>query len=177
MSTMSRVAAGISGLLLFSASTLLAQEKLTEHTLQLGDEGKGPPARVADFAWLEGHWQAEALGGTVEEVWSTPAAGTMVGMFRLIQEGKAGFYEIFTLTEEGATVLVRLKHFNPDLTGWEEKDETVDFPLVAIEEGQAFFDGVTYQRRGPDGLQVYLAMHTKDGVREVSFAYRRIPTK
>ena len=168
------VAAGLT-CLLFSVATLLAQEKLTEHTLQLAAGAAGPPARVTDFAWLEGHWQAEALGGEAEEIWSPPGAGTMVGMFRLIQDGKPGFYEIFTLTEEGPTLLLRLKHFNPDLTGWEEKDETVDFPLVAIEEGQAFFDGLTYQRRGPDEMQVYLAMHTKDGVEEVVFAWKRAP--
>jgi len=162
--------------LLFSPVNLHAQEKLTEHTLQLGDEGKGPPAKVTDFAWLEGHWEAAALGGTVNEIWSAPASGTMVGMFRLVKDGEAAFYEIFTLTEEDETVLLRLKHFNSDLTGWEEKDETVDFPLVALEEGQAFFDGLTYQRRGPDEIQVYLAMHTKDGVQEVPFAWKRAPS-
>jgi len=176
MSKITRVAAGLSALLFCSTSFLAAQEKLTEHTLQLGDGGESPSASVTDFAWLEGHWQAEALGGTVDEIWSPPSAGTMVGMFRLIQGDEAGFYEIFTLTEEGSTVLMRLKHFHPNLTGWEEKDETVDFPLVALEEGQAFFDGLTYQRRGPDEFQVYLAMHTEDGVREVVFSYKRAPS-
>lgn len=174
MSTITRVAAGVSALLLLSAAVLPAQEKLTEHTLQLADGATGPPARVTDFAWLEGHWQAEALGGTANEIWSAPAGGTMVGMFRLIKDGEAGFYEIFTLTEENETVLLRLKHFNADLTGWEEKDETVDFPLVTLEEDQAFFEGLTYQRRGPDEIQVYLAMRTKDGAREVPFAWKRV---
>jgi hypothetical protein len=175
MSRSSRVAAGLSALLICSTSFLSAQEKLTEHTLQLGDEGKGPSARVADFAWLEGYWQAEALGGDAEEIWSAPAAGTMVGMFRLVKDGEAAFYEIFTLTEEDETVVLRLKHFNSDLTGWEEKDETVDFPLVAFNKDRAWFDGLTYQRRGPDEIQVYLAMHSKDGVREVMFAWKRVP--
>jgi len=160
-------------LLLLSDASLLAQSKLTEHTLQLAEGATGPPAKVSDFAWLEGHWQAEALGGTVDEIWSPPAAGTMVGMFRLIKDGAAGFYEIFTLTKEGDTVLLRLKHFHADLKGWEEKDDTVDFPLVAIEDGSAFFDGLTYERRGPDEFLACLAIHTKEGVREEVFAYRR----
>ena len=177
MSTSTRVAVAVSALLLLSASVLPAQEKLTEHTLQLAEGATGPPAKVTDFAWLEGHWQAEALGGTANEIWSAPAGGTMVGMFRLIKDGEAGFYEIFTLTQEGSTVLLRLKHFNADLTGWEEKDETVDFPLVALEKGQAFFDGLTYERRGPDEIQVYLAMHTEDGVQEVPFAWKRVTSE
>lgn len=174
MSGFSRVVAGVSGLLLLTASTLVAQEKLTEHTLQLAEGAKGPAAKVTDFAWLEGHWQAEALGGTTNEIWSAPASGTMVGMFRLVKDGEAAFYEIFTLTEENETVLLRLKHFNSDLTGWEEKDETVDFPLVAFNKDQAWFDGLTYLRRGPDEIQVYLAMHTNDGVQEVPFAWKRV---
>ena len=61
-----------------------------------------------------------------------------------------------------------------DLTGWEEKNDTVDFPLVALEEGRASFDGLTYRRRGKEEMEVFLAMRTKDGVREVHFAYKRV---
>ena len=174
MSRTSRVAAGLSTLLFCSTSFLPAQDKLTENTLKLMEGTAGPPARVTDFAWLEGHWQAEALGGTVDEIWSSPAAGTMVGMFRLVKDDEVSFYEIFTITEEGSTALLRLKHFNADLTGWEEKNDTVDFPLVALEEGRASFDGLTYRRRGKDEMEVFLAMRTKDGVREVHFAYKRV---
>jgi len=169
-----RIATVSSALLLCSASLLLAQQTLTEHTLRLSEGHPSPPARVADFAWLEGHWQAEAFGGTADEIWSPPAAGTMVGMYRLVQEGKLSFYEIFTLTEEESTVILRLKHFHPDLAGWEAQDETVDFPLVAYDDRHVSFDGLTYQRRGPNEIQVYLVMHTQDGsVREETFTYKR----
>ena len=57
---------------------------------------------------------------------------------------------------------------------WEEKNETVDFPLVALEEGRAYFDGLTYHHLGPNKMDIYLAMHTKDGVREVIFKYSRV---
>ena len=174
MSNVTPLVAVSAVLLLLVAANLPAQDTLTEHTRQLNESSTGPVAKVTDFAWLEGHWQAEALGGTVEEIWSGPSAGTMVGMFRLVKDGKVGFYEIFTLTEEGSTVLLRLKHFDPDLSGWEERDETVDFPLVALTEDTAWFEGLTYQQRGPDEMQVYLAMRTKDGVREVPFSWKRV---
>lgn len=176
MLPMPRIVGVISLTMLLLGTSLLAQEKLTEHTLQMAEGATGPSAKVTDFAWLEGYWQAEALGGTANEIWSAPASGTMVGMFRLVKDGEAAFYEIFTLTEEDETVVLRLKHFNSNLTGWEEKDETVDFPLVAFNKDQAWFDGLTYQRRGPDEIQVYLAMHTEDGVREVPFAWKRVPS-
>ena len=176
MPRIARIAAGFSVLAFLSVTIISAQGQLTENTKQLDEGATGPAAKVTDFAWLAGHWQAEALGGTVEEIWSGPSAGTMVGMFRLVKDGKVGFYEIFTLTEEGSTVLLRLKHFDPDLSGWEERDETVDFPLVALTEDTAWFEGLTYQRLGPDEMQVYLAMRTKDGVREVPFSWKRVPS-
>ena len=76
----------------------------------------------------------------------------MMGVFRLVQGGKAGFYELMTFKEESGSLVFRLKHFNADLTGWEEKGETVDFQLVAIEEYVAFFDGITFIHRCRQGI-------------------------
>jgi hypothetical protein len=77
-------------------------------------------ATLSDFAWLAGHWTGPGLAGAAEETWTGPAGGSMLGMYRLVREGKVVFYEILTLTEKDGSVVLRLKHFNPDLTGWEE---------------------------------------------------------
>ena len=175
MTQTKRVLAVSSLLLLCSTAHLTAQEQLTEHTLKLSEGGTSPPAKVTDFAWLEGRWRADAFGGSADEIWSSPAAGTMVGLYRLVREGEVSFYEIFTLTEEASTVMLRLKHFHSDLTGWEAQDETIDFPLVAFDDKQASFDGLTYQRRGPDEIQVNLAMRSdNEAARESAFTYRRL---
>lgn len=60
-------------------------------------------------------------------------------------------------------LVVRLKHFNPDLTGWEEKDRFVDFPFVAKKDGAMYFNGLTYMPNGKDGLKIVVAMRKKDG--------------
>jgi hypothetical protein len=114
------------------------------------------------------------LGGVSEEIWSPPAGGAMMGTYRLLKDGKPLFYEFLLLVEEGGTLNLKLKHFNPDLTGWEEKGDFVDFPLVALEERAAHFDGLTFERQ-PDGtLHIYLLLRGKDGaVREEAFRMRR----
>lgn len=38
------------------------------------------------------------------------------------------FSEYMQIAPDGDSLIVRLKHFNADLTGWEEKDKTVNFP-------------------------------------------------
>ncbi|MFZ5619227.1 MAG: DUF6265 family protein [Pseudomonadota bacterium] len=83
-----------------------------------------------------------------------PAGGHIMGMFRqLTSEGAPRFYEFYTIAEEDGSLTLRIKHFNPDMTGWEEKTQSVAFRLVAIEGTTAYFDGLTFSRRGEDGFQ------------------------
>lgn len=151
-----------------------AQSQKTPHTLSLDADTALPAATIDQIAWIEGHWTGEAFGGEIEEVWSAPAGGAMMGMFRLIQGDEIGFYELMTLLEEEGSLAFRLKHFNSDLTGWEEKEETVTMRLIALEEHIAFFDGITFQRVDDETLQIYLASENKTGgFDELSFTYKQ----
>ena len=171
-----------SAVLRFAISVVLsstvagAQSALTEHTVRLDDPASRAAAEIADAAWLAGRWGAEALGGTAEEHWAAPSGGAMVGMFRLTTDGEASFYELFALAEEEGSLVLRLKHFHADMRGWEDQDQTVDFPLVSRTATELKFDGLTYRREGPDAIAVYLAMRQKDGnTHEVTFRFARLP--
>jgi Domain of unknown function (DUF6265) len=126
-------------------------------------DATGPAATIADAAWLMGDWTGDGgLGGSSTEHWSTPSGGAMPGLYRLVRDGKVVFYELMLITESQGTLALKLKHFNADLTGWEEKDKMVTFPLVKVTPDRLFFDGLTYAREG-DRLRVYLALREKDG--------------
>ena len=109
------------------------------------------------------------------ESWLPSSGGTMVGSF--VQETPAGgimFTEHMYLAEEDGSLVVRLKHFNPDLTGWEEKDDMLRFRLVAVEDCAAFFSALTYRCDGDDGLVVAVRMKSEDdAVEELVFRFRR----
>jgi hypothetical protein len=157
----------------FSAVAVFAQERLTEHTLKLAPGREAGAATIDDMAWLEGRWVGEGLGGFVEEIWSPPRSGVMIGMFRLLRDGDPVFYEILTLVEEEGSLLLRLKHFHPDLRGWEEKDQTVDFRFVTKQDGRIRFSGLTFRPEG-DELTMFLAIRRKDGTfREETLRFRR----
>jgi hypothetical protein len=147
----------------------------TPNTLTLPEGAPRPAARVSDLAWLAGRWTGEGLGGRIDEVWSDPDGGAMVGYFRLVVDGKPVFYEILTLLETDGSVELRLKHVNPDMTGWEEKKDFVTFRLVKHDSTGAYFSGLTFRRVGPDQMEGYLALRNRsDGsVREEKFVYRR----
>jgi hypothetical protein len=99
----------------------------------------------------------------------------MMGMFRLRKGEAIVFYEFLTLVERDGTVVLKLKHFNPDLTGWEEKTGMVTFRLLKLTPDEASFGGLTFRRMGSDRMQIFLALRDKDGnVREEAFAYDRV---
>src|SRR5688572_24666958 len=108
-----------------TAGVVAAQDPGAANTIRLPDGSARPTARIADWAWIAGRWQGQGLGGSVDEVWSEPAGGSMVGHFRLVRDGKPVFYEIMTVIEVEGSLEMRLKHVNPDMTGWEEKADFV----------------------------------------------------
>lgn len=137
-------------------------------------EGPRPPARIADVSWLVGAWEGEGLGGTVDEVWSPAAGGAMVGHFRLVRDGKPVFYEILTILEIDGSLEMRLKHVNPDMTGWEEKANFITFRLAKLDETGAYFGAFSFIRKGPDHLEGVLRMRQGDQVRDETFTFRRV---
>lgn len=160
--------------LVLVAPTAGAQSPKTAHTVGLAPGAASPPARLAAVKWLAGHWVGEGLGGLVEELWSPPRAGAMVGAFRLVRGDAIAFYELMTLVEEDRSLVLRLKHFSADLTGWEEQEETVDFPLVAVDGEWFRFDGLSIHRTGVDSMTVYVAISSEGSdLREAKFNYRR----
>ena len=156
--------------LLFSIS-IIAQEEA--NTLELSEGQNSPVASLSDVYWIQGHWTGEALGGQVEEIWSPPLGESMMGSFKLVQDGKVKFYEIITISEVGQTLIMRLKHFDPNLKGWEEKDETVDFKLVKLSPGKVFFDGLTFERISENEMNVYVVIEMDGKKEEVTFSYHK----
>lgn len=47
--------------------------------------------KIADLAWMTGHWSSSSNGWTREEIWIAPAGGVMLGMHRDARDGKAMF--------------------------------------------------------------------------------------
>lgn len=129
---------------------------------------------MADFSWMAGAWTGQGLGGQVDEVWSAPAGGTMVGHFRLVKDGKPVFYELLTLLEVEGSVEMRLKHFNADMTGWEEKADYLTFKLTKIDATGAWLGPFTIKRTGPDSWDAFLKMTQAGQTREEKFSFTRV---
>lgn len=154
---------------------LMAQE-----TRPIPDDYEAPAAQLEEFSWLVGQWEGPGIGGNLAlESWLPPTGNTMVGTFvQTDTGGNIQFSEHMYLMEDDGTVVLRLKHFNPDLTGWEERDDMTSFRLVSVEPCAAYFGGLTLRCEGDNGLLVAVRMRSSAGeVSELVFDFeRQVPT-
>jgi len=155
-----------------------AQIQQTPNTLTLSASAPRPRATIADLTLLVGHWKGGFLGSTAEEIWLPPAGGSMFGAARLYKDTEVVFYEIMIAIEEEGSVSLKLKHFHPDLKGWEEKNETVTFRLVKASGNTIWFEGLTFRKREDGSLQGFIAIRYKDGTfKEESFTYQPVKAR
>jgi hypothetical protein len=153
--------------------TAAAQSQRTAHTFKLDDPDNPPAATLADASMLVGSWTGTAFGGTHEEVWNPPSAGSMVGLFKLMHDGEVSMYEILLLTEEEGTLNLKVKHFNADFSAWEDKKDHVTFRFIKADEDALHFSGISFYRINDNEMHAYIAMRSGDEVREEQLVYHR----
>lgn len=150
-------------LALTAIALIAAPAAAQERTRSLGT-ATPPPASIEDLAWLAGSWTGTAMGAPVTETYSAPLGGRITGHF-VMADGKGGtaFTEIIDYVPVGRSIAYRVRHFNPDMTGWEDRTgKPVVFALVATGKDRWFFDGMTIERTGPDALTIWVRIDGKD---------------
>lgn len=125
--------------------------------------GLATAASVEDVAWLAGSWRGEAFGGTFEETWNPPSGGTMVGLFKLLEDGEVKMYEIMRIAEVEGRVVLEVKHFSADFVAWEDKAEAVRFPLEEATPERAAFAGLIFTRQEDGTVTADLSMKSPAG--------------
>lgn len=141
----------------------------------LADDSK---PTLAGFGFMTGHWRCEIWGGSGEEIWTTPADGSMLGMFRFSKGGKLAFTEFLTFEDTADGPALYMRHFNPLLKAWEDKDGALLWKVAERKANEALFvrEGISmrYTLESADVL-VAVLKKTKDGKTEESvFRYLRV---
>ncbi len=126
---------------------------------------------INDYSWLVGSWVGDGFGGTSEEMWSPPSDdGTMMGVYRHHKgDGSLNFYEFLVLDETG----LRLKHFTPDLVGWETKEDFVTFEMVDFSKDKIELKGLVFERKSENELEIRLRLRYSDRVETEVFKMKR----
>jgi hypothetical protein len=160
-------------ILLFTPAMMPAAELQTEHIYRLADGEPHPDASLDDASWLIGSWTGTAFSKRFEEVWKPPSAGSMVGMFKLFGDDGVSMYELMVMTVEDGTLSLKIRHFNPDFTAWEDKTEDVTLRLVKKDDDALHFGMVSFYRRNDDRIEAYILFRNGDEVFERPLIYER----
>ena len=111
--------------------------------------------------FIEGHWKAiQPDGLTVEGTWLAPEGDNMLGMMRMMKDGKATMYEILAYepSEKGLVSLV--KHFKPGLIGVEEKEKQDRYNFLETKKNQVYYEKeggglrILYEKRSSDQFAI-----------------------
>jgi hypothetical protein len=132
-------------------------------------------ATIEDAAWLAGRWVGTGFGGQMEEAWAPPVGGQMVGHFRYWRDGEPQFYEFLMMDVVEGGVRMRVKHFNPDMVGWEEKDGWVEFEPISVGPDAIVFNGLTIQRESPTRIVMTIRLRRGEVVEEEVLRFERAP--
>jgi hypothetical protein len=129
-----------------------------------------PEPGLDQLMWLVGNWHSHALDGIAEEHWQAPSGGSMLGSFKLIVDGRVKFYELMTISEEGDTLILRIKHLNPDFSTWEAKEDCVSSILKQLDPGSIRFEHFQYTKIEEDKIVARVDTSSGD---QLTFDYRR----
>lgn len=82
-------------------SSALALSMLLAASFALADDGPD----ISSLDWMAGAWSVGANDRVVEEIWTAPAGGTMIGAGRTVSGGTTKFFEFLRIVEKDGTLV------------------------------------------------------------------------
>lgn len=150
----------------------LLQSVSAQEVLSLEKDEDANLGTLESLSWIAGYWKGTGLGGDCDELWLPAVDNSMIGTFRFSMDGKVIFTEFMNIIEENGRLYLKLKHFNRDLSGWEDKQKWTEFKFINSEGQTAYFNGLTFHREG-DKMVLRLAI-TQNGQRTIEeFVYHK----
>jgi len=133
-------------------------------------------ASAQHLTWLQGCWRIDAGNRIVEEQWSAPRGGTLLGSSRTVRDGKTIEHEFVIVRE---TADARLA-YEVSPSG---RPVTV-FTSISLDDGAVVFENlqhdfpqrVAYQRKG-DELLAWIEGPAKNApgqLRRIEYPYRKV---
>jgi len=135
--------------------------------------GHADPMAVSRLAWMSGTWGGPSGRVMMEEIWSTPDGGAMVGMHKDTRDGRLVSYEFFRIVPDSAGRVVYLT----------SPDGAPPTPFVAIElsDSRVVFENrahdfpqrILYWRTHPDTLHARIEGTSRGRERSMGWTWAR----
>lgn len=127
--------------------------------------------RIEKLAWLGGAWKIDSNGRVIEEQWTAPAGGMMIGMSRTVKNGKTVEFEylriqqrddgIFYIAQPGGRPATEFKLTSASESEWIFENLQHDFPKR-----------IRYRRNADGSLRARVEDET--GKKGMDFSYARV---
>jgi len=139
----------------------------------LGASAAAPAARVTQVAWLAGCWEQTAGPRVVEEQWTRPRGGLMLGSGRTVRGDTLVEYEQTRIFERGGRLV-----YGANPSG----QTPAEFESIDVSDSSVTFENLThdfpqrvmYRRRGSDSLLGRVEGMRGGKLRGVDFPYTRV---
>lgn len=92
--------------------------------------------KIEDLAWMSGDWETVPGRTQIDEHWTKPAGGSMIGMSRTVAGGKTVFFEYLRIETRGADIYY-VAHPKGRTPG-------TDFKLVKVNGQEAVFENPSH---------------------------------
>jgi hypothetical protein len=130
----------------------------------------GPATNISDLIWLAGDWQSASGGrAQVEEHWTHPAGGTMIGMGRTVVGDKTAEFEFLRIEQRGSDIFYVA---NPNANC-----PQTDFKLTRLSRQEVIFENPAHDypkriiyRKNSD-LSLVASVDAGEGTKAQSFSY------
>lgn len=128
-------------------------------------------ASIDNLSWLTGSWRLESGGKVIEEQWTAPAGGMMLGMSRTVVAGKTVSFEYLRIVQRGDDfVYIAQPEGNPP----------TEFRLAGGCTEECVFSNpqhdfpkrIRYRRHGDNGVTASIEDET--GKKKIEFSYTRV---
>ena len=133
----------------------------------------GAASNISDLVWLAGDWQSASGGrAQIEEHWTRPAGGTMIGMGRTVVGDKTAEFEFLRIEQRGNDLFYVA---NPNANC-----PQTDFKLTRLSGQEVIFENPAHDypkrviyRKNSDGSLV-ASVDAGEGTKSQTFSYEPI---
>jgi hypothetical protein len=130
----------------------------------------GTTPTIAELAWMSGDWQTVAGGrAQVEEHWTLPSGGTMIGMGRTVVNNKTAEFEFLRIEQRGDDIFY-VAHPNAQCPQTDFKLTRLTKQEVVFENPEHDFPKRVIYRKNSDGSLV-AKVDAGEGTKSQTFSY------
>ena len=147
--------------------------ELRSVTKQGAQKPAGAHETIDRVAWLQGCWELSSGNRIVEEQWTRPRGGIMLGVGRTTRDGRLVEYESVVLREQEGRLAYEAHPSGQESAVFLSR-EVSDTRVVFENPTHDYPQRVGYERRGSDALSAWVEGSMSGQSRRIDFAYSRV---